>query len=300
MALGVLQLHESSLVHTNLSLKYFMVSPCYIPTFAAFVTTHIFFPQIFPIDMPPSHANLRVKLVGLKHARDYSTPLSQRDIVQLGLSMCAVAIGKRKCTPDSYHQTNRESLRSYDVSLMLLVDWMIDDDPSRRATIDDVVQHPYFMNIQQAQAFSHALHNGMFTGPEAGLVTQEGLDNALDEMRVVLLNEMVGIFGALSAEPEPRDDGEFDDFDDGDDGSVLPDSINLGRRKDEPWMMTRFELRQLAMKLPANTNVTSLDLSHQNMGPDMLLELAGPLALLTCRRQLNLAGACVQPYMVWA
>ncbi len=79
-------------------------------------------------------------------------------------------------------------------------------------------------------------------------------------------------------------------------GSVLPDAINLGRRKDEPWTMTRDELRQLAMKLPANTSVTSLDLSHQNMGPDMLLELAGPLALLTCLRHLNLAGAYVPPY----
>ncbi len=79
-------------------------------------------------------------------------------------------------------------------------------------------------------------------------------------------------------------------------GSVLPDAINLGRRKDGPWTMTRDELRQLAMKLPANTSVTSLDLSHQNMGADMLLELAGPLALLTCLRQLNLAGEYVQPY----
>jgi hypothetical protein len=79
-------------------------------------------------------------------------------------------------------------------------------------------------------------------------------------------------------------------------GSVLPDAINLSRRKDGPWTMTSDELRQLAMKLPANTSVTSLDLSHQNMGPDMLLELAGPLALLTCLRQLNLAGAYVQPY----
>ena len=79
-------------------------------------------------------------------------------------------------------------------------------------------------------------------------------------------------------------------------GSVLPGAINLGRRKDGPWTITRYELRQLAMKLPANTSVTSLDLSHQNMGADMLLELAGPLALLTCLRQLNLGGAYVQPY----
>jgi hypothetical protein len=32
------------------------------------------------------------------------------------------------------------------------------------------------------------------------------------------------------------------------------------------------------------------------MGPDMLLELAAPLALLTCLRQLNLSGAYVQLY----
>ncbi len=84
--------------------------------------------------------------------------------------------------------------------------------------------------------------------------------------------------------------------------SVLPDAINLGRRKDGPWTITRNELRQLAMKLPANTSVTSLDLSHQNMGPDMLLELAGPLALLTCLQQLNIAGAYVltMSHMVWA
>ena len=186
------------------------------------------------------------------------------------------------------------------MSLMLLVDWMIDDDPSRRATIADVIRHPYFMGIHETEAFALALHGGLFTGPEAGLVTQEGLDNSLDEMRVVLQNEMVGIFGALSAEPEPCDDGDFNDFDDGDDGSVLPAAINLDRRKDGPWTMTRDDLRQLAMKLQANTSVTSLDLSHQNMGPDMLLELAAPLALLTCLRQLNLAGAYVQPSMVWA
>ena len=85
-------------------------------------------------------------------------------------------------------------------------------------------------------------------------------------------------------------------------GSVLPDAINLGRRKDEPWSMTRDELRQLAMKLPANTSVTSLDLSYQNMGPDMLLELAGPLSQLTCLQQLNVAGAYVltMSHMVWA
>ena len=85
-------------------------------------------------------------------------------------------------------------------------------------------------------------------------------------------------------------------------GSVLPDAINLGRCKDGPWTITRDELRQLAMKLPANTSVASLDLSYQNMGPDMLLELAGPLSQLTCLQQLNVAGAYVltMSHMVWA
>ena len=76
--------------------------------------------------------------------------------------MCAVAIGKCECTLDSYRQTNRESLRSYDVSLMLLVDWMIDIDSSRRATIADVIRHPYFMGIHETEAFALALHGGLF------------------------------------------------------------------------------------------------------------------------------------------
>jgi hypothetical protein len=42
-------------------------------------------------------------------------------------------------------------------------------------------------------------------------------------------------------------------------GSVLPDAINLGRCRGEPWKITCDELRQLAMKLPENTSVTSLD-----------------------------------------
>ncbi len=68
-------------------------------------------------------------------------------------------------------------------------------------------------------------------------------------------------------------------------GSFLPDAINLGRREDGPCTMTRDELRQLAMKLPANTtSVTSLDLSHQNMGPDMLLELDDCCSLVRCSR----------------
>jgi hypothetical protein len=167
-----------------------------------------------------------VKLVSLKHARDYNLPFSQSDILQLGLSMCAVAIGKCDCTLDTYHQTNRESLRSYDVSLMLLVDWMIDIDPSRRATIADVIRHPYFMGIHETEAFALALHGGLFQRPEAGLVTQESLDNALDEMRGMLLNETAGIFGVLSAQRDPCDDDDVDcdsgddgdDVDEGDDG----------------------------------------------------------------------------------
>ena len=234
MALGVLQLHECRLVHTNLSLKYFKVSLQLHHNFLSLPhntlikftnsSRYILFSQIFPIDEPPSHTNLRVKLVSLKHARDYNTHLSQRDILQLGLSMCAVAIGKCQCDAVSYLQTDREARRSYDVSLMLLVDWMIDDDPSHRASIADVIRHPYFMGIHETEAFALALHGGLFHRPQAGLVTQESLNNALDEMSGVLLNEIDGIFGTLSAEPEPCDEDDVDcdsgdDGDDGDDGS---------------------------------------------------------------------------------
>ena len=74
--------------------------------------------------------------------------------------------------------------------------------------------------------------------------------------------------------------------------SVLPDAVNLGRPKDSAHApISPDQLRQLAQKLPTNTHVTSLNLSYQSIGPGAMLELVGPLALLTSLQELHLAGA---------
>jgi hypothetical protein len=74
--------------------------------------------------------------------------------------------------------------------------------------------------------------------------------------------------------------------------SVLPDAVDLGRQKDSTRPpMSPDQLPQFAQKLPANTHVTSLNLSYQSVDPDALLELFAPLALLTSLRELYLAGA---------
>ena len=74
--------------------------------------------------------------------------------------------------------------------------------------------------------------------------------------------------------------------------SILPGAVNLGRPKDSTRVpMTPDQLRQFAQNLRTNTHVTLLNLSYQSIGPDVLLELVGPLALLTSLRELHLAGA---------
>jgi hypothetical protein len=80
--------------------------------------------------------------------------------------------------------------------------------------------------------------------------------------------------------------------------SVLPHAINLGRPKDSTRVpMTPDQLRQFAQKLPTNTHVTLLNLNYQSIGPDVLLELVGPLALLTSLQELHLAGAYALAYV---
>ena len=74
---------------------------------------------------------------------------------------------------------------------------------------------------------------------------------------------------------------------------VLPDAVNLGRPKESTQApMTPDQLRQIAQKLSTNSHVTALNLSYQSIGPDALLELVAPLAVLTSLRELHLAGAC--------
>jgi hypothetical protein len=80
--------------------------------------------------------------------------------------------------------------------------------------------------------------------------------------------------------------------------SVLPDAVNLGRPKDSTHApITSNQLRQFAQMLPENTHVTSLNLSYQSIGPDAMLELVGPLALLTSLQELHLAGAYALAYV---
>ena len=83
--------------------------------------------------------------------------------------------------------------------------------------------------------------------------------------------------------------------------SVLPDAVNLGRPKESTQApMTPDQLRQIAQKLSTNSHVTALNLSYQSIGPDALLELVAPLALLTSLRELHLAGACALAYVCLA
>ena len=80
--------------------------------------------------------------------------------------------------------------------------------------------------------------------------------------------------------------------------SVLPDAVNLGRSKDSTHApITSNQLRQFAQMLPENTHVTSLNQSYQSIGPDAMLELVGPLALLTSLQELHLAGAYALAYV---
>ncbi len=121
--------------------------------------------------------------------------------------MCAVAIGKSECTLDSYASSDRQDLQSYDVSLMLLVDWMLDPDGNKRATIADVIRHPYFMGIHETEAFALALHGGLFKS----LVSTGQFDqDALKPMSDVLRSEMGKIFDALKVLPEADEDEDVD------------------------------------------------------------------------------------------
>ena len=80
--------------------------------------------------------------------------------------------------------------------------------------------------------------------------------------------------------------------------SVLPDAINLGLPSHGTRTpITPDQIRHFAQKLPTSTHVTLLNLSFQSIGPDLLLELVGQLALLTSLRELHLAGVCADIYL---
>ena len=134
----------------------------------------------------------------------------------------SVAVGKGECSAASYGEVDRLTLRAYDVPLMLLIDWMLDADSGRRATITDVIRHPSFMGNHETEAFALALHGGLFES----LVVKTAFDeqHALREMSDVLYGEMGSMFDALKTVPDADDDDEENSEDcesssDGDDGS---------------------------------------------------------------------------------
>jgi hypothetical protein len=116
MALAVLQLHECSLAHDNIALRFF---------------------KVFLVDERSRSTNLRVKLVASHRFYDHLTPVLEReDIEDLGKAMARLVLGEI---------SNVEELSSYDPQLHRLVTWMLDD--SIRPTLADVIRHPYFMSL---------------------------------------------------------------------------------------------------------------------------------------------------------
>ena len=188
-------------------------------------------PQIFPIDEPPCHTNLRVKLISMKHARDFTPELAQADIFQLGLSMCAVALGKpfgstgsNEGDVERYLAQHRAALKSYDVSLTLLIDWMLELDGAKRASIADVIRHPFFMGVNETEAFALALFGNLFTG----LVANEGFDMELKDLKTELEREISRVFGLLRVDggsDDGSDGGSDGGSDDAEDLELSPESI---------------------------------------------------------------------------
>jgi hypothetical protein len=222
MAMAVLQLHECRLVHSKLSLKFFKVCAA-LPVSLALLTP----PQIFPIDEPPCHTNLRVKLISMKHARDFTPELAQADIFQLGLSMCAVALGQQFASTSSnegdverYLALHRAALKSYDVSLTLLIDWMLELDGAKRASIADVIRHPFFMGVNETEAFALALFGNLFTG----LVANKDFDIELKDLKTELESEIGRVFGLLRVDGS-SDDGSDGSSDESEDLDLSPFSI---------------------------------------------------------------------------
>jgi hypothetical protein len=174
-------------------------------------------PQIFPIDEPPCHTNLRVKLVSIKHAQDYTSQLAQADIFQLGLSMCAVATGcsfnSLNSIQDDHHRYKhqlRNILKSYDVSLMLLVDWMLEPEGPQRATINDVIRHPFFMGVNETEAFTFALNGNLFSGLFLNGEAEQEFEHGLLELKLELLSQAEDIFSRFLTVRADVDDDDAD------------------------------------------------------------------------------------------
>jgi hypothetical protein len=84
----------------------------------------------------------------------------------------------------------------------------------------------------------------------------------------------------------------------------LPNVVNLGRwnmSHDKEYFkqydfvkMTEEQLQQLARQLQARPSVTCLNLNGNDIEPDMMQVLAGPIAMQTGLHALDLGGTCLR------
>jgi hypothetical protein len=84
----------------------------------------------------------------------------------------------------------------------------------------------------------------------------------------------------------------------------LPNVVNLGEwnfshsnqyfKQDDFFRMTEKQLQQLARQLQARPIVTCLNLNGNDIGPDMMQVLAGPIAMQTGLHALDLGGTCLR------
>lgn len=153
MVLAVYHLHECKIVHRNISLAYF---------------------KVFLIEEPPRSTNLRVKLVSMKNANVYTsdnTAEVTKDIQDLARAMMEVVLGdKKQFEPHDAALLERSvvnkqtqdamlaKVQNYDPSLFLLIHWMLSG-----ATLADVIRHPYFMSLNEKEAFTLALQGDVFS-----------------------------------------------------------------------------------------------------------------------------------------
>jgi hypothetical protein len=117
--------------------------------------------QVFPLRQSAlSNHKLRVKLVGLHNAAIFSSGQDfAPDVFDLGRTMLWIITNSKDAMPAPTPISKRgvcsasaalspeeeeciESLRSYDPSLMLLLQWMTDPNPGDRADMMDVLRHP--------------------------------------------------------------------------------------------------------------------------------------------------------------
>ena len=181
MALAIFNLHHCKVAHTKVSLDFF---------------------KIFFIEEPPSSTNLRVKLVSLKHAKPVvadekqSVALMRKDIADLGEAMRHVVLGTHaEGRPPLDPKEQHLQLQAYDPSLCDLVDWMLVHDMSKQASIEDVIRHPYFMSLNDKEAFTLALEGKIFDD----MASDDALEDALGPLKRILEGRLEALFNQLQA-----------------------------------------------------------------------------------------------------